>query len=37
LLFDLLDPDDANLVCDVAEEHGCEQDADTEERFELVE
>lgn len=34
--FDLLDPDDADLVRDVAKEHGFEQDDDTGERFELV-
>jgi hypothetical protein len=34
--FDLLDPDDADLVQDVAEEHGFEQDGDTGERFESV-
>lgn len=33
--FDLLDPDDTNLVCDVAEEHGFEQDGDTGKRFEV--
>ena len=32
--FDLLDPDDTNLVCDVADEHGFEQYGDTGERFE---
>ena len=31
--FDLLDPDDADLVRDVAEEHGFEQHGDTGERF----
>jgi hypothetical protein len=33
--FDLLDPDDADLARDVAEEHGFEQDGDTGERFEV--
>jgi len=32
--LDLLDPDDADLVRDVADEHGFEQDGDTGERFE---
>jgi hypothetical protein len=32
--FDLLDSDDADLVRDVAEEYGFEQDGDTGERFE---
>jgi hypothetical protein len=32
--FDLLDPDDANLVRDVADEHGFEQYGDNGERFE---
>lgn len=35
--LDLLDPDHLDLVRDVAEEHGFEQDGDTGERFELVE
>jgi len=33
--FDLLDPDDADLVRDVATEHGFEQYDDTGERFVL--
>jgi hypothetical protein len=32
--FDLLDSDDANLVREVAKEHGFEQYGDTGERFE---
>ena len=32
--LDLLDPDDADLVRDVAEEHGFEQYGDNGERFE---
>jgi hypothetical protein len=32
--FDLLDPDDADLVRDVAEEHGFKQYDNTGERFE---
>ena len=32
----LLDPDDADLVRDVAEEHGVEPTDDTSERFEAV-
>ena len=32
--FDLLEPDDADLVRDVADEHGFEQYGDTGERFE---
>jgi hypothetical protein len=32
--LDLLDPDDADLIRDVAEEHGFEQYGDTGERFE---
>ena len=32
--FDLLDPDDADLVRDVADTHDFEQDGDTGERFE---
>ena len=32
--FDLLDPDDAGLVRDVAKEHGFEQYGDNGERFE---
>ena len=35
--FDLLDHEDADLVRDVAKEHGFEQYGDTGERFELVE
>lgn len=35
--FDLLDPDDADLVRDVAEDHGFEQADDTGEQFEVVE
>ena len=34
--LDLLDPDDTNLVCDVAKEHGFEQYGDNGERFEIV-
>jgi hypothetical protein len=34
--FDLLDPDDTDLVRDVAEEHGFDQYVDTGERFETV-
>lgn len=34
--FDLLDPDDADLVCDVAEEHGFRQYDDTGEQFETA-
>ncbi len=34
--FDLLDPEDADLVRDVAEEHGFEQDGDTGEQFYTV-
>ena len=34
--LDLLDPDDTNLVCDVAKEHGFEQYGDNGERFESV-
>ena len=33
--FDLLDPDDADLVREVAEEHGFEQYGDNGERFEV--
>ncbi len=33
ITFDLLDPDDADLVRDVAEEHGFEQYGDNGERF----
>ncbi len=33
--FDLLDNDDADLVRDVAEEHGFETTDDTSERFQL--
>ena len=36
LLFDLLEPDDADLVRDVAAEQGFEQYGDTGERFEPV-
>ena len=32
--FDLLEPDDADLVRDVADAHDFEQDGDTGERFE---
>lgn len=34
--FDLLNPDDADLVREVAEKHGFEQYGDTGERFESV-
>jgi len=34
--FDLLDPDDADLVREVAEAHGFEQYGDTGERFETT-
>ena len=33
--FDLLDPDDADLVRDVADAHDFEQDGDNGERFEV--